>query len=436
LIAKTKSKKGEDDVTDSQKSSVWPTLFASSVGTIFEWYDFIIYGTAAALVFNKIFFPQFDAVAGVMASLGVYSIGFLIRPLGGVLFGNLGDRFGRKPVLIATLTLMGIATTLIGLLPTYASIGLWAPAMLVFLRMMQGLGAGAEFGGALLMAAEVDPNRRGLNASIPAASVDVAGLFATGMIALFAMLPEDDFLSWGWRIPFVLGLPLLLVGLYIRRKVPESREFEASADRPKTAPVVELFRSQRARVFTAMAVNLAPSLSYIFQVFSLTYITTYLHLPRQVGLTGVLIAGAASIFICLGVGMLTDRFGSRPLIAIGAALTALFAFPFFWLLDTKNTYLIWIAIFIAQAIANRMMFAAQPVFYTSLFPVRLRYSGIAIAREVTFAIIGGPLPLVATGLIAYTSGATWPVAAIICVMGLITLVAVLRAPPPIAEGVS
>lgn len=293
-------------MTDSQKSSVWPTLFASSVGTIFEWYDFIIYGTAAALVFNKIFFPQFDAVAGVMASLGVYSIGFLIRPLGGVLFGNLGDRFGRKPVLIATLTLMGVATTLIGLLPTYASIGLWAPAMLVFLRMMQGLGAGAEFGGALLMAAEVDPNRRGLNASIPAASVDVAGLFATGMIALFAMLPEDDFLSWGWRIPFVLGLPLLLVGLYIRRKVPESREFERASDRPKTAPVVELFRSQRARVFTAMAVNLAPSLSYIFQVFSLTYITTYLHLPRQVGLTGVLIAGAASIFICLGVGMLTD----------------------------------------------------------------------------------------------------------------------------------
>ncbi len=413
--------------------SIWPTLFASSAGTILEWYDFIIYGTAAALVFSKIFFPASDPVAGTLASLGVYAVGFMIRPLGGLLFGPLGDKFGRKPVLLATLTLMGIATTLIGLLPTYAIAGIWAPAALVILRMAQGLGAGAEYAGAILMSTEVSTERRGLNSSIPAASVDVATLVATGTFALFALLPEGDLLSWGWRVPFLLGAPLLLIGAFIRSRVPESPEFTAKVrNAGELSPLKTLFASHKRILLLAMGVNLAPALSYIYQVFTLSYVTTYLKMDRGVALTGVLIAVAASIPICLLVGVLVDKLGAKRLIVTGAILTAMFALPFFWLLNTRTPYLMWLGIFIGQAVANRMMFAAQAVFYADLFPANVRYTGIALAREFTFAFIGGPLPFIAAAIVAGTGGNAWPIALIMAALGLITTFSALAAPQRVA----
>ena len=409
-----------------ERSKLWVALAASSVGTVLEWYDFALYGAASALVFNKIFFPQFDPIAGTMAAFAAYAVGFVIRPFGGILFGSLGDRYGRKPVLLATLVLMGISTTLIGLLPTYDQVGIWAPAGLVLLRAIQGLGAGAEYGGAILVAAESAPNRRGFYASFPAAAVDVSLVIATALFALFKLMPPDDFLAWGWRIPFLLGSVVFLLSLYVRRRMTETDDFVRSARAPTTqkasgAPLRRVLRDHRRELLLAAGANVAPSLSYVFQIFSLSYAVTQLKLPASTILIGVLLSGVAGAIGSLTFGALSDRFGRPRLILIGGLFTALFAFPFFALLGTGIPAVIWFAVVVAH-LGERIAFGAQPAFYAELFPVELRYTGIALAREVTGAVIAGPLPLLATALVASSGGAPWLVAGLACLMGLVTAV--------------
>lgn len=420
-----------------RRTSIWQAVGASSVGTIIEWYDFFIYGTASALVFNKLFFPNYDPLAGTLAAFAAYAVGFLVRPIGGVVFGYLGDKVGRKPVLIVTLLLMGLSTAAIGVLPSYETIGIWAPIILLVLRMLQGFGAGAEYSGAILMAAEYSPTRRGFFASWPAAAVDFATLLSAGIFALFSSLPNEQFLAWGWRIPFLLSLIVLGVGIFIRRRILETPEFTEvkRAGRQARMPTLELLRTAPKAVLIAMGANACVNMDYVFQVYSLTYVTAHLGLPREVALVGVFLAGGIGALSCLAFGALSDRIGRRPVMMFGAAFSVLFAFPFFWLLDTRVPALIWLAIVLAHVLGMRAIFGPQPAFYTELFDTRVRYSGIALARETTGALIGGPVPFVATALVAWAGGAPWPVALLIAAFSVLNFIAMAVAPRPRQEAV-
>lgn len=419
------------DSTVKTRSGLASTIAASTIGTVVEWYDFLLYATAAALIFNKLFFPQFDPVAGTIASFAAYAVGFLVRPIGGIVFGWLGDRVGRKPVLLATLIMMGVATSLIGLLPTYAQAGIWAPILLVALRILQGFGAGAEYAGAIVMAAEAAPNRRGFYASLPAAAVDASTVLSAGVFALFAMMPEDKFLAWGWRIPFLLSFAILILGVFIRRHVPESPEFVAIKESRRDArlPVIDLIKNHPRAVLTAMGANLGPNLSYIFQTFTLAYATSKLGFPRETILAGVMASSAVGIVTCILFGSLSDRFGRRPIMIAGAIFTALYALVYFHILGAGTPMVAVLAMVVGHAIGARSMFGVQPSFYCDLFPPEVRYSAIAFAREVTGAIVLGPLPLVATALLGWSNGDVWPIAALTCVLSLITLICVALAPP-------
>jgi MFS family permease len=419
------------DSTVKTRSGLASTIAASTIGTVVEWYDFLLYATAAALIFNKLFFPQFDPVAGTIASFAAYAVGFMVRPIGGIVFGWLGDRVGRKPVLLATLIMMGVATSLIGLLPTYAQAGIWAPILLVALRILQGFGAGAEYAGAIVMAAEAAPNRRGFYASLPAAAVDASTVLSAGVFALFAMMPEDKFLAWGWRIPFLLSFAILILGVFIRRHVPESPEFVAIKESRRDArlPVIDLIKNHPRAVLTAMGANLGPNLSYIFQTFTLAYATSKLGFPRETILAGVMASSAVGIVTCILFGSLSDRFGRRPIMIAGAIFTALYALIYFHILGAGMPMVAVLAMVVGHAIGARSMFGVQPSFYCDLFPPEVRYSAIAFAREVTGAIVLGPLPLVATALLGWSNGDVWPIAALTCVLSLITLICVALAPP-------
>jgi MFS transporter, MHS family, shikimate and dehydroshikimate transport protein len=410
------------------------TILASTIGTVVEWYDFILYATAAALIFNKIFFPQFDPVAGTIAAFATYSVGFLVRPIGGIIFGWMGDRIGRKPVLLITLALMGVSTVLVGLLPTYAQVGIWAPALLVLLRVIQGLGAGAEYAGAVVMAGEAAPNRRGFYTSMPAAAVDVATVLSSAVFALFALMPEEAFMSWGWRVPFLLSAGVLVLGVYIRQKVPESPEFVKLKDERRDAktPVLELLRDHPRTMLAAMGANLAPNLSYVFQTFTLAYATSTLGFPREIVLAGVIVSSIVGAVMCLVFGSLSDRLGRRPVMIAGAAFATVYSLVYFHLLGAGTPWTAVLLIVIGHAIGARSSFGVQPALYCDIFPAHVRYSAIAFAREVTGALLIGPLPLVATALYGWSGGSIWPIALITASYSLITLLSVLWLPRAIA----
>ena len=421
--------------TADVRSSVFRAVGASTIGTIVEWYDFYIYGTAAALVLNKLFFPTLDPLAGILASYAAYAVGFLVRPVGGVIFGYYGDKYGRKPVLIATLMLMGLSTAAIGLLPTYDSIGIAAPILLILLRMLQGLGAGAEYSGAVLFAAEYSGTRRGFWASWPPAAVDGAIVLSAGVFALFSLLPSEQFLIWGWRIPFLLSLVAVGIGYFVRRKILETPEFTKVSAKARTArmPVWELIRTQPRTVVVAMGANVIMNIGYVYQVYVLTYMTKELGISQATALTSLIVAATCGAAASIVFGSLSDRIGRRKVMLFGALFTAAYAFPFFWLLQTRNPVVISVAMTVGLVVGLRTVFGVQPAFYAELFPVRFRFSGIAFARETTGAFIGGPLPLVATALVAAAGGASWPVAVLMIVLALTTALAVVMAPRPAAE---
>lgn len=414
--------------TSSKPKALASTIFASTIGTVVEWYDFILYATAAALIFNHLFFPQFDPTTGIIASFATYTVGFLVRPLGGIVFGWMGDRVGRKPVLMMTLLMMGVSTTLVGCLPTYESIGIWAPILLLTLRVVQGLGAGAEYAGAVVMAGEIAGERRGFFASLPAAAVDVATILASGVFALFTMLPEGAFMSWGWRIPFLLSGAVLFLGIYIRRRVPESPEFLQVKEERRDAklPVIQVLRNHPRTMLVAMGANFAPNLSYVFQTFTLAYATSKLGFPREVVLTGVMLSSVFGAVMCVVFGALSDRVGRIPVMAIGSAAAAVYSLVYFHLLGAGTPWTAVALIVIGHAIGARSSFGVQPAFYCDIFPTEVRYSAIAFAREVTGALFVGPLPLVATAVVGWY-GSVWPVALITALYCVITLVSVLCA---------
>ncbi len=412
-------------------SSIRKVIAASVIGTSLEWYDFFIYGTAAALVFNQLFFPSFEPLVGTLLAFATFAVGFVSRPLGGVLFGHYGDKLGRKNVLVVTLLLMGIATFLIGVLPTHAAIGVWAPVLLVLLRFLQGLGLGGEWGGAVLMTMESgDSQRRGLNASWPQVGVPIGLLLANGVLSLMGGLTSDEaFLSWGWRVPFLLSGLLVIVGLWIRMTLAESplfREAEGT-DHEEAAPVVEVLRRYPKQVLLAIGARIGVDVAfYTFVLFITTYVATYLGLPQQYALNAVLIAAAVQVIAIPYFGHLSDRFARRPIYLIGAIGSAIWVFAFFALLDTGQFALIVMAAVIAL-IFHAAMYGPQAAFIAEMFPTKVRYTGASMGYQLA-GIVGGALaPIISVALLDRfdTSVAVSVYAA---AMLLLTIISVFFAP--------
>jgi MHS family shikimate/dehydroshikimate transporter-like MFS transporter len=414
-----------------RRSEAVRVALASLIGTSIEWYDFFLYGTAAALVFNKLFFPNFDPLVGTIAAFATFSVGFIARPVGGIVFGHFGDKIGRKKMLYITLLIMGLATACIGLLPTYKSIGVWAPILLVVLRLAQGFGLGGEWGGAVLMAVEHAPaNKRGFYGSWPQIGAYIGLLLSTLVFRYVSGMPEGDFLNWAWRIPFLLSFLLVGVGLYIRKKVAESPVFEkvkAKAALEKAAPkmpILEVIKHPRV-ILLAMGARFAENgLFYVFTTFALTYVATQLKVDRVIALNGLLIAAAINIFGGPAWGALSDKLGRRPVYIYGAVACGVLAFPFFWMLETKQPGMIHLAILLPLFLGHAAMYGPQASFFSELFPAHLRYSGASLGYQLASVFAGGLSPLIATGLLAACGGKTWGVSLYMIALVLITVVSV------------
>ena len=387
---------------------------ASLIGTTIEWYDFFLYGSAAALVFNRLFFPEFDPLVGTMLAFATYALGFVARPVGGIVFGHYGDRIGRKKLLMLSLVLMGVATVLIGLLPTYAQIGIWAPVALIVLRLVQGFAVGGEWGGAVLMAAEHgDAARRGFWASWPQAGVPAGNLLAAGVLALMAALqPEEDFLDWGWRVPFVLSALLVVVGWYIRNRVSESPMFEAeidAAEAPAKVPAMDVLREKPKALVLGAGLRVGENISYyILTVFSLTYLVDVAAESRSLALNALLVGAAVQFFAIPLFAMLSDRIGRRPVYAFGGIGLAAWSFALFGLLGSGDNLLIYAAL-VVGLVLHGAMYGPQAAFITELFPTRIRYSGVSLAYQLTSIVAGSLAPIIALWLYNETGSAT-PVA--------------------------
>ncbi|MEZ7810331.1 MFS transporter [Alcaligenes phenolicus] len=381
---------------------------ASMMGTTIEWYDFFLYGTAAALIFNKIFFPAFDPITGTLAAFATYSVGFFARPLGGFVFGHFGDKLGRKSMLLITLFLMGIPTILIGLIPSYESIGYWAAVLLVLMRFLQGIAVGGEWGGAVLMAVEHAPEgKKGFFGSLPQTGVAPGLILSSLAMGAVASLPEEDMLSWGWRLPFLASVALLLVGWWIRAKVAESPDFEQMSKKGKQVPIpaLEVLRHYPREVLLVVGGRLAEvTWFYTVVTFALAYATTTLGVERSVMLDATVWGAFAALFTMPLFGVLGDRIGFKWVFMAGTICMLAFSSTFFSMLGSLDSKTITLALVIAIGLVYAALYGPQGGLFSTQFPPEVRYSGISIAVQVSGAIGGGLAPLVATSLLAYGDG--------------------------------
>ncbi|TQK42994.1 metabolite-proton symporter [Streptomyces sp. SLBN-118] len=416
-------------------SSLKRIVAASLIGTTIEWYDFFLYGSAAALVFNKLFFPGSDPLVGTLLSFLTYAVGFAARPLGALVFGHFGDRLGRKKLLVLSLLLMGGATFAIGLLPTHATVGTAAPVLLTTLRLVQGFALGGEWGGAVLLVSEHgDAKRRGFWASWPQTGAPAGQLLATGVLsALTALLSDAAFTSWGWRIPFLLSGVLVIVGLWIRLSVDESPVFkaalaqaevrQAAAGQAEKMPLVAVLRHHWRDVLVAMGARMAENISYyVITAFILVYATTAVEMSKQTALNAVLIASAVHFAVIPAWGALSDRIGRRPVYLIGAIGVGAWMFPFFSLIDTGSFGSLLLAVTVGL-VFHGAMYAPQAAFFSEMFATRMRYSGASIGAQFSSVAAGAPAPLIATALLADYDSST-PIALYVIAAALITVVAI------------
>lgn len=411
---------------------------ASLIGTTIEWYDFFLYGSAAALVFNKLFFPDSEPLVGTLLSFLTYAVGFAARPIGALVFGHYGDRLGRKKLLVLSLLMMGGATFAIGLLPTHATVGVAAPVLLTVLRLVQGFALGGEWGGAVLLVSEHgDAKRRGFWASWPQTGAPAGQLLATGVLsALTALMSDASFEAWGWRIPFLLSGVLVIIGLWIRLSVDESPLFKAAlvrAEERRAAsgaaekmPVVAVLRYHWRDVLIAMGARMAENISYyVITAFILVYATTTADLSKQTALNAVLIASAIHFAVIPLWGALSDRVGRRPVYLVGAVGVGLWMFPFFALIDSRSFWSLLLAVTVGLFF-HGAMYAPQAAFFSELFATRMRYSGASIGAQFSSVAAGAPAPLIATALLADYDSST-PIALYVIAAALITVLAVVCA---------
>ncbi|BCF95076.1 shikimate transporter [Paraburkholderia largidicola] len=394
----------------SQQLSAGRAAAASFAGAVMDWYDFFVYGLVAALVFPRLFFPGNVSSVGVLLTFATFGVGFIARPLGGVVFGHFGDKIGRKAMLVLTLVLMGLATASIGLLPTYSQVGIVAPILLVALRFVQGFAVGGEWGGAALMAVEHSPEeRRGFFGSFVQVGSSVGLLIATAVVSLIDLLTtEQQFLEWGWRIPFLLSLLVVWGGYMIRRNVDESPEFVAEVkvvDHVAKVPLIEAIKRHPGAFLKIIGMRLAELVSfYTVTVFALSYGSNNLGIPRLSLLTATLLVGIVAIPLIPALGSLSDRIGRRPVYVAGALIGVVGAFPLFWALQTHNIVLITLAFVLVANFGHDPVVAVQQPLFTEMFDPSFRYSGAGVAYQLASAITGGFTPLIAASLVLYNGG--------------------------------
>lgn len=407
---------------------------ATLIGTSIEWFDFFVYGAAAALVFGRLYFPSANPLTGTLLALSTFGVGFVARPFGGVVFAHFGDRIGRKSMLVLSVVMMGGGTFLVGLLPTYETIGVAAPILLVLLRVVQGIGLGGEWGAAAVMAVEyAPPHRRGFFGSFPQTGVPAGMLTANlSLLAMSAVMSDAAFLSWGWRVPFLASIVLVVVGIVIRLQVAESPVFEQAkaAGRVERQPVLAVLRRQPLNVLRAAGLRFAEnSTFYIHTTFVLTYGTVALGLARTDLLLAVIISAAIGLVSTPFYGWACDRWGRRPVVLWGAVVLLAMSWPYFWALDTRSLPLIVLATVVAVNVGNSGVYAPQPAYFSELFEPEVRYSGASIGAQGASVFAGGLAPVIATALLDATGGYDW-IAIYMSAMVLITIVTALLSPDP------
>ncbi|HIW92587.1 MAG TPA: MHS family MFS transporter [Candidatus Corynebacterium avicola] len=426
----------ETSVSPPTTKQIRRAVLASTIGTTVEWYDFALFGTASALVFNRLFFPDLDPLFGTVAAFAISAVGFFVRPLGGFVFGIVGDKYGRRSVLIITLALMGTATVCMGLLPTYAQIGLWAPTLLILLRALQGFGSGAEFAGAVIMVAEYAPPKyRTLLSSFPVMGNMLGGALGAGFFSLLStLLSHEQMTSWGWRVPFFVGALGLAVGMWVRyglEETPKFRAMQKKADKKqeeKRTPLRVVFKKYPKQMAAAMLSVFAESApSYLIKTFTITYLASFLLVDERIGLNAVTIASLVGIFTTPMFGFLGDRYGAKKVYMIAIVAMVAMIFPFFLLIGTKLPVVITLAVIVIYGFGVRALGANLGLIISGYFPTEVRYSGCAISKEIATALSGGVSPMIATGLLAWSQSFV-PVAIYIIAVCIVSFLALLLGP--------
>jgi MHS family shikimate/dehydroshikimate transporter-like MFS transporter len=409
-------------------ASIGTIALASAIGTTIEWYDFFLYGVMTPLVLNKLFFPNADILISTLLAYGTFFVGFLSRPIGGVIFGHYGDRIGRKTVLILTVLIMGIATFLIGLLPTYATAGMWAPIMLLGLRIFQGIGIGGEWGGAVLMAVEHSPGgKRGFYGAWPQIGVPAGLLISAGVVNLLSFLSNDDFFAWGWRIAFLLSIVLVIIGVYIRLKIMETPAFAQAQAQNKIAavPVAEMFRTHTKNTVLGLGARYIEGVTFnIYGVFLVGYLTTTLHMTRQSALSAVMVASAIMIVMLPICGRLSDRIGRRKIFGIASLLLGVLSFLAFYLMDGTSTLMTIIAVAIPFAFVYPAVYGPEAALFSELFDTRVRYTGISFVYQFSGIFASGLTPIIATALLPLGGNKPWLICLYILVVSIISALSV------------
>jgi MFS transporter, MHS family, shikimate and dehydroshikimate transport protein len=431
--------------TDDEAPSMVTVVTASAVGTTIEWYDFLIYATAASLVLNKLFFPTQDPLVGKLLSIGTIGVGFFARPFGAIILSHFGDRLGRKSMLILTLVSMGIATTLIGLLPTYASIGVVAPIVLVACRLVQGIAVGGEWGGAVLMTTEHSPSSmRGFYGSIVQIGFPLGMALGTASFFALAYLSDEQFASWGWRIPFLASAALVVIGIFIRLRIEETPDFKRVLRDGNVSrfPVVETIRRHPKDLVIGLGARITEiSWIYVLTIFGLSYAVTNLGLSRSLVLGAIALGAAVELITIPLFGSLSDRVGRRTVYLFGCVAAIFLSFPVFWAIATRDSVIVVLAFVIGMSVGHGIMYGVQASFLSEMFPSNLRYSGASLGYQIAAPLGGGLVPLAAAAMVGMSSGATWPVSLLMIAVASVTIVAVsfaretapnlAKAPPPV-----
>lgn len=421
-----------ENLTPEQQKNLRRVVASSIIGAVIEWYDFFLYGVVAGLFFNQLYFPSFDPRIGTMLAFATFAVGFVARPLGGVIFGHFGDKLGRKKMLILTLEIMGIATVCIGLIPTYDSIGIWAPILLIVCRLAQGIGLGGEWGGAVLMSYESAPaHKRGFYASLPQIGMSLGLLLASGIVGFFsATLSNEAFLSWGWRVAFLLSAVLLAVGGYMRSTVQETKDFsEAKKSLPEAKyPLLDAFKRYPKMMVACMGARFIDGVSFnVFGVYSLTYLTQQHGIDRSAALTAVMISSVImSLFIPFW-GNMADKVGKAKLYGICALILGFSSFPAFWVLHNyaNNYFLVVVALGLPFGIVHAAVFGTMSSVFSESFDASVRYSGISFVYQFTAIFASGMTPMVAAVLTGMADGAPWFLCAYMAVVGTISALSTL-----------